>query len=289
MDKRTWINIGLLVFIAILSAILLYPSEQGEETLPRLSNIDADSITRIEIIRKDLDDFIFSKEGDTWHMLSPLQYKANVARINAMLRILNVESHSQLNPAEIELARFELSNPRVIVKLNDHVFEFGNTDAIDQRRYILFNDKIHLTNDSLYPQLTTNAAFYADTKLLPINLEINSIKFADQELKLNNDQWQIEPIIDISPDQLKRIAFNWKNAVAISVSKYAEPQLESLITVSSTNNDIIEFVIVSTEPHLILGRKDIGIQYHMGSDETEKLLPKENPEPAIPSEITELQ
>jgi hypothetical protein len=74
---------------------------------------------------------------------------------------------------------------------------------------------------------------------------------------------------------LKRIIFNWENASAISADKYepvesSEP--ESVIKISSNNNESIRFVIVSSEPHLILGRKDLGIQFHMGSDETEKLL-----------------
>lgn len=286
MDKRIWINVGLLAFIVLLSAILFYSGEEPEQELPRLSTIDRNSINQIEIIRKDLDDFIFNKEGETWAMRSPLQYKANNARINAMLRMLKAESHGQLNPAEVELKRFDLADPVITMKLNDHEFKFGNTDAIDQHRYVMFNNSIHLTNDFLYSQLTTNAAFFADTKLLPIDLEIGSIRFPDNQIDLVEGQWQMQNLIDINPEQLKRIAFNWANALAISVSRYAEPETESLITVSSTNDDTIEFVIVSIEPHLILGRKDLGIQYHLGSDEADKLLLKENQDSGIPLETT---
>ena len=81
-------------------------------------------------------------------------------------------------------------------------------------------------------------------------------------------------LMDIKPEQLKRIVFAWKNAVAISVSKYDTPETELPIVVSSSSGITIRFIVVSTEPHLILGRKDVGVQYHLGSDEADKLLIK---------------
>jgi hypothetical protein len=275
VDKRLWINIGLLGFIVLLSIIALNSGEETNQELPRLSNISQNEIVQIKVLRKDLDDFEFNKQNETWQLSSPKQFRANSARINAMLRMLNVESYGQLNPADVDLMQLGLAEPIVIMKLNNHEFKFGNTDAIDQRRYVLFDGKIHLTNDSLYQQLMTNAAFFADPELLPENFKINSIQFPENKIESINGQWQLKTLMDISPDQLKRIIFSWENASAISVDKYepvesSEP--DSIIKISSNNNESIRFVIVSSEPHLILGRKDLGIQFHMGSDETEKLL-----------------
>lgn len=275
MDKRLWINIGLLGLIILLCIIVLNSGDEAKLELTRLSDIDQNEIVQIKVLRKDLEDFEFNKQNETWQLSSPKQFRANSARINAMLRMLNVESYGQLNPADVDLMQLGLAEPIVIMKLNNHEFKFGNTDAMDQRRYILFDGKIHLSNDFLYQQLMTNAAFFADPKLLPENFKINSIQFPENKIESINGQWQLETLMDISPDQLKRIIFNWENASAISADKYepvesSEP--ESVIKISSNNNESIRFVIVSSEPHLILGRKDLGIQFHMGSDETEKLL-----------------
>jgi len=275
VDKRLWINIGLLGLIILLCIIVLNSGDEAKLELTRLSDIDQNEIVQIKVLRKDLEDFEFNKQNETWQLSSPKQFRANSARINAMLRMLNVESYGQLNPADVDLMQLGLAEPIVIMKLNNHEFKFGNTDAMDQRRYILFDGKIHLSNDFLYQQLMTNAAFFADPKLLPENFKINSIQFPENKIESINGQWQLETLMDISPDQLKRIIFNWENASAISADKYepvesSEP--ESVIKISSNNNESIRFVIVSSEPHLILGRKDLGIQFHMGSDETEKLL-----------------
>ena len=282
MNKQTWINIGLLGFIIILASYLLLSEKPDEEELPLVSTIDGNNIDKIEITRKGLDNFSFEKEEADWFMRSPLTFKANNARINAMLRLLKSESHAQLDPGQNPLERFALADPDIIMKLNEYEFRFGNTDAIDQRRYVLFNNTIHLTNDFLYQQLTTNAAFFADTKLLPEGFKINAIQFPDNELNKFDDQWQLQKLMDISPTQLQRLVNSWENAVAVSASVYKAPETESFITVSGADESILKFVIVGTEPHLILGRKDLGIQYHMGSDEADKLLLKENPpiEPA---------
>jgi uncharacterized protein DUF4340 len=271
VDKRLWINIGLLAFIILMSVVLINTEEEIQE-LPRLSTIDHNDIIQIQVLRKDKEDYIFSKQGEAWQMNSPQQFRANISRINAMLRILNIESHSQLDPAKTDLKAIGLTDPAVVMKLNDHEFKFGNTDAIDHHRYVLFNGKIYLTNDFLYHQLMANTEFFADTRLLPEKMELNSIQFPENKIELIDGQWHVSPLLNISPDQLKRIVSNWKNSSAISTSKYEAPETESIIKISSADNVSIQFVIVSTEPHLILGRKDIGIQYNMASDEARKLM-----------------
>jgi hypothetical protein len=233
VDKRIWINVGLLVFIVVLFVVVFVPEKNTEQDLPLLTNIDSNDIVKIEV---------------------------------------------HLNPAEVELARFELTDPVIAIKFNDYIFQLGNTDAIDQRRYVLFNNMINLVDDSLYQQLTTNAAFFADPKILPVNFDISAIDFPENRLELVDDQWQMHSLMDIHPDQLKRIIFNWNNASAISVAKYAAPEIAASIIVSSARGDNITFEIVSTEPYLILGRKDLGIQYHLGSDEGENLLLPKTPD-----------
>ena len=246
--------------------------EEPVKELQRLSTIDKNSINKIQITRKELDDFQFEKNENNWLLVSPQKYRANEARINAMLRMLEAESHTQLNPSDVDLTQLGLDDPIITMKLNNHEFIFGNTDAIDQRRYVLFEGNIHLTNDFLFQQLTTNAAFFADPDLIPDDFKVASIEYPENTLKQIDGQWQLQTIMNIKPDQLRRIPFNWENAQAISAEPFTEPEQASIIKIASNNNETVQFVIVEKEPHLVLGRKDLGIQFHMGSDETNKLL-----------------
>jgi hypothetical protein len=118
----------------------------------------------------------------------------------------------------------------------------------------------------------TNATFFADNQLLFKNIEINSIQFQKNKMELIDDQWQLQVPMDISPDHLKQIVFAWKNTSALKVTKYDPPEKETFITISTTKNETIKFVVISIEPYLVLGRKDIGIQYSIGNDEAKKLL-----------------
>ena len=107
-------------------------------------------------------------------------------------------------------------------------------------------------------------------------MKIDAIQFPSNRMELINDNWQTQKLIDMEPEQLKKIVFSWNEATAVSVSKYMKPVKKSSITVSSSDGITIKFFIVSTKPYLILGREDIGIQYHLGNDESEKLLLTEN-------------
>lgn len=273
--NKLWINIGLLGLTIVLTVFVLSGGKETKKVI-HLSTIDKNSINQIQVIRKDLDNFQFEKKDNGWFLTSPQQYRANSARINAMLRMLEIESHAQLNPADVDLKQLGLEDPIVTMKLNDHEFQFGHTDAIDQRRYVLFQNKIHLTNDSLYQQLMTNAAFFADPDLIPDDFKISSIEYPNNTLEYVGEQWQLQTLMDIKPGQLKRIPFNWENALAISAEPFKQPEDAATIKINSTENKQIQYVIVEKEPHLVLGRKDLGIQFHMGSDETSKLLLIEN-------------
>ena len=272
MNKRVRLNIGLLVFIILLSSAILMPHDEVNQVLPRLTTIDQKDIFKIEVLRKNIDNFKFNRKKESWYMLSPIKFLANTTRINAILHILASESHGQLNRNAVDLARFNLIDPAITLKLNDHLFEFGNTDAIDARRYVMFNNKIHLIDDLLYMQLMTNATFFTDPKILPTDMNIDAIQFPSNRMKLINRNWQTQKLINIKPQQLEQIIFSWNNATAISVSTYIAPETKPSITISSSDGITIKFDIVSTTPHLILGREDVGIQYHLSNDESEKLL-----------------
>ena len=276
MSKHAKINLALAVIIIILLLVSTSVDKEPVIKKVRVSDIDPGSISEITVSRLDKADLVFKKVDDSWQMQSPLQVQANTARINAMLRLLNSESHNQLNPEEVELARFELDTPAVSLQLNDHVFQLGNTDGIDQRRYVLFAGTIHMVNDFLYAQLVSNPGFFADPRLVAEGKNITAIAFPENVFTLVDGEWQMQTLMDIKPDQLKQLAYSWENALALSVSSYEQPAQDFPISITTSDNETLVFDIVSTEPHLVLGRQDLGIQYHMGSDEAQKLLLQEN-------------
>ncbi len=278
MNKHVHINLALLAIIVILLLVVTTSTNDDETTkLKRVSDIDPKTITSIKVIRKDKPTLEFNKQPAGWRMQSPLQFRVNTARINAMLRILGTESHSELDPDQVELARFELDDPAITLQLNGYVFKFGTTDGIDQRRYLLFNNRIFMVNDFLYAQLDSKPGFFADTRLVAEDKTITAITFPENRFELVDGNWEMQQLMDIKPEQLKELAFSWKNAEAISVSSYQQPQQEFPITITTADKQSMTFNIIATSPYLILGRKDLAIQYHMASDDAAKLLLQDAP------------
>jgi len=264
VNKRIWINIFLFVVVILLSIIILSEKDKIEEELPSLSTIDPNNISKIEVLRKNLETLSFSKNEDEWKIDSPLQFQANSARIKSILNILTTKSYKTFNLNDI--SQFDLRSPRVILKLDKDNFSFGTTNPIDQKRYILFNETVHLIDDYLFPQLMVNAFFFVDTKLLPKNIDISSIEFPDNKFQKDNDKW-VSSTNKYNEEEIIKIVSKWDKAIAVSVSEYKKGEDEGMVSVQALSGEKINFIIVKTGPYLILGREDIGIQYTLGGDD----------------------
>ena len=271
MNQRIWINISLLVVIFVLSVIIFFNKNEIEDELLPLSSINPKSIININVQRKNLDNLFFSKSDGVWNMITPLQFQANSARIESILKILETKSYKQFNLDEVDIAQFALRSPAVILELNENKFSFGTNNPINQRRYILFNKKIHMIDDFYFSQLTTNVAYFAETKLLPDKTNIISIQFPEYTIRLNNGKWQAS-IPEYDEEKVKQIINKWKEISAISVSRYEKQEGQKTITINSLSGQEINFAIVTTAPYLILGREDLGIQYNMGMDDAKQMF-----------------
>lgn len=163
MKKYTKINLGLLTVITgLILVLLLTKTDQQPESQVTVSAIDKQSITEISIRRNDQQDVVIDKLDDSWRMVAPEHARANDTRINTILSLLSARSYTQLNADDTDLARFDLVNPAVTLTLNQYKFQFGNSNPLEGRRYLLFQDRIHLIDDGLYQQLLQPAIFFID-------------------------------------------------------------------------------------------------------------------------------
>ena len=265
MNQRIWINIFLLVVIISLSTTIFFKKDKINDEFIILSNIDPNNIEKIEIQRKALDTLSFNKKEGEWYIDLPFKFRANPNRIESILNLLTTKSYKKLKLDEVDIAQFDLRDPRVILTLNNYEFSFGTTNPIDQKRYILFGQEIYLTNDFLFPQLMVSFEFFLETKLLPDNINITSIKFPQYEIQKNDNKW-VSTKTDHSEEKIKDLVSKWEKATSLSISKYEKKDSKGIVSVQTYSGKKINFSIIETEPYLILAREDIGIQYNMGID-----------------------
>lgn len=144
----------------IASFLMLTGKDELANEPARVTNIAEENIDLITIKRKGQDDIIFTKHQNIWQMTSPKTAAANNTRINAMLHILQTRSYAQLYVEVPGLNQFDLLNPAVTLQLNDHEFFFGGTNPLEHRRYLQFEDTVHLINDGLFHQLQQPPDFF---------------------------------------------------------------------------------------------------------------------------------
>ncbi|MFT5425187.1 MAG: hypothetical protein ACI9ZT_000108 [Gammaproteobacteria bacterium] len=267
MPLRLLVNFVLLFSVTGLAVFLI--TDKDKEIVVEeitLTDIDPESIHVIRIERRDLDGIIFQKQDDHWDMQSPFNLPANPSRIKVMLKLLQAHSYDHFSAADNDLTPFMLAVPAVSIILNDTRIAFGDTNQLEEKlRYVLIKETVHIINDSLFHQLQASATFFLDSKLIPRDAEIKAIQLPELNIKKSEDG-------KLSGTH-HQIINAWNQAESISVRKYEEIEPIDTIKLELTSGEIIEFVIVSNRPNLILARPDKGIQYHISSAASDNLFP----------------
>ena len=279
MRSRLLLNIALFIVAVGLTVFLISTGDEEAETPAiQLTDIDPAGITEIAITRRDRGEILFRKEGGAWLMTSPLAHRANVFRMNALLKLPGTRSYARFSAVEAELARFRLEAPEVIVSFNDTPIMFGDTNPLSGQRYVLAGDTVHLINDSFYLQLMAPAASFLDTRLLPESAEITALSLPGYEISKPGGTWTIEPPEGISADQITAIINAWRDAEAITLREYEAAEDHGTIRIELAGGDTIRYLMTGAPPGLILANPDLGLQYHLSDYDAERLFPKKGDE-----------
>lgn len=276
MPRRLLINLVLL-FCVIGLAVFLGTNKEQEIIEPdvTLTDIYPDSIHRIHIERRDLDDIIFQKQDDHWHMQSPFNLPANPSRIKVMLKLLQAHSYDHFSAPDNDLTPYMLAVPAVSIVLNDTRIAFGDTNPLNKKlRYVLVKDTVHIINDSLFHQLQTSATFFLNQKLIPPGATIKAIHLPELTID-NTDSGKVT-------GAHQQIIKAWMHVESVYVGKYEEIEPIDTIKLELTSGEIIEFIILSARPNLILARPDTGIKYHIGNLDSDSLFPTKPKTESVP-------
>ncbi|MBI2993535.1 MAG: hypothetical protein HYY48_05080 [Gammaproteobacteria bacterium] len=278
MRRRLLANVVLAVAVAVLAAGLLLTPEPVPEAPPPLTDIAPDSIHRIRIERANDVPMNFERRDMRWVMSAPVSAPAYPARIESVLGLLYEPSHARLSIPAGERARFMLDAPPVSLYFDEHRFDFGDIEPLEARRYVLYSGQVHLIADTLVFQLTQNAGFFIDPKLLAGDAPPQRIVYPQFTLADDNGSWRQEPDAGLAADRAKDVSLNWETARAITVQTPIEGTATGHIRIESGAGDPVEFDILSKDDNVILGRADLNVQYHLDAYTAEQLLLKQQVE-----------
>lgn len=275
MRSRLLLTLSLLIAVIGLALFLAYGgNKKPEHADVPLTGIAPDTIDHIRIIRNDQDEIRFEKQSGLWMMQHPFQLRASDIRINSMLKLLGAHSYAQYNSKGTQLSRFLLDKPQVSIEFNGAHIDFGDVSPLEERRYVLYNNAVHIINDVLFMQLQAPSYFFLNTRLLPEHATISTILLPGHAIRRQQGIWTVEPADHISADKIVELANAWRDADAITVSKYEDTTQHESVRIEFDKQEPIEFIIVREPPQLILARPDLGIQYHLGDYDAEHMFLK---------------
>ena len=262
MNNRILVNLGLFVFLSIIVIIFLNRNNNADINL--LTSINVSDINSIHIHKKQNDDIIFLKhKNNIWHMTKPYNIKAHQFRINTLLGLTQSPVDTLYNIESLDLSAYALEPPRARISFDQTDILFGKINPLNNKRYLLANNKMVLLNDQAYPLVSAQAASFVNLSLIPDDFNIKRIETPSTSIQFtNNSVWVSSNKNKLNADQIQSLIQHWKSAQAFAVHKYMPRKKLGKIKIS-TQTKSITFDITDDDPWLILALPEINIEYHL--------------------------
>lgn len=262
-SSRTLLNLGLVILLAGLAALAFI---DNSKPLPvsDFSLLKAADITNIQIKHKDIVTEI-NKRTNNWQISQPIAIEADEFRINAILAILSSHYGNHYDISEPDYKKFSLAPPLATLSLNHQLFSFGSTSPVNNKRYVLTNNKLFLLDDTFYPLIASGSKNLMRRYLFVSHTQLNKISFDDRSIFLNKKSgWQSDNQ-DIGPDALKKFIDNWLHIQAYAVTYAKAPYAGTAVTFTTIDNHIIKLLIQKTDFNTIVTNPELGLSYQFAS------------------------
>jgi hypothetical protein len=275
MKSRLWLNLILVVIVAILAALVYFkPGTHKPKASIKLTNRKAADIQSIKIERDGMPTVELARTGEAWQMITPQKLSADTSLVKTLLDSLDEDVSSSFPVKQTRLSQYGLDPPHLRLWLDGTEFDFGDTDPIHNNRYVKTGDTVYLTDSLLYFRANHSPLWWANKRLLPKDAHIVGLQLPDMTLTLKGIKWQLTPEDPaISSDAIQQLVDNWKNAQAIGTAKIGSGKPEGEVAIElAGDNQPVRFAILKSPDFLILARPDLGLEYELDSSQRSALL-----------------
>jgi len=276
MNSRLWLNIGLLGLVLVLGVAVWYESSQTPHaSSPPLTQLKPEAVNKIEIFRRDHDHLILTGHGDQWWMREPVRIAADRFQVENVLRVLGADSLAQFPAEGKNLAAYGLAEPEVRLRFNDTELAFGGMTPVDQRRYVLVGNTVHLITDMYALDLMADVPAFASRALVPESRQMVALSLPGVNIVKGNDgRWRATPEDKFGgADAVQALLDAWRSAQAIRVSLYEPAPTLGEVTIKLGGQDEnLRYFIVAEGKEGILSRPDVGLEFHLSGEQLDRLL-----------------
>jgi hypothetical protein len=274
VGQRTLINLALLLMVAGLALVIaLAPDEEPPLALELLSNENPRAVSRIRL-KQAADTTIELRRVDgSWRLVEPIGIAANDFRVQTLVQILEAPVHTRIDTTPRQLARFGLAPPRARILLDEKEVLFGDTEPIHGRRYLLYDGKVALVDDTFFSHVSSKAANYVNLALLGRDPDPQSLRLPGIRVYRDAGDWRLDSDGgNVDADSISMLVDAWRHAQATAVRPYEQSlDWNDVIRIELADGEL-RFDLAHTRYEVILGRPELGIQYHLTKGGGARLL-----------------
>ncbi len=275
ISSRTRINLYLLVVMGAIGAIIYLRPGKTPESLPTLTMLRAEDITRITVQRELKPEIKLELRETGWVITAPLEIDASMARVNTLLGLAAAPSLARYSARDRQLADFGLAPSLSSVILNTIPIHVGRIHPVNNRRYLLIDDTVHLVRDNLYDIYMAEPATYVSNRLVPAGRRLTHLRlpglYLVQDVKGGWSVQSGDPRLPVK--QITALIEAWEHATAQWVQPYEGQHTGAQISIQLDDGQTREFHITATAPQLVLAYPKLNLQYHLPAKLQAQLVP----------------
>lgn len=267
MRPRLLLNLLLLLGIGVLGTWFWLQPAFEEDRPESISPLNINAVQRLRIERPDQPTIELERRDRDWRVIAPLQADAEDSRVESILLLPLSASAGRFSASGANLEEFGLEPPQLTITYDSETFIIGDTSPLDEeRRYVLYDDDIHLFDARLYQRLNAPLNYYVNPSLTPTDSELTGIRLPGGQLHKSDGNWRAEP--DNLTHTPAITAGAWQRARASYVKQHDDNDAayDQSVSLEFAGHDPIRYRIVATDPQIILARPEQDLQYHLRAD-----------------------
>jgi hypothetical protein len=276
---RSWLSLLVLAaVVAGLGAWVYQKPKPGESQTYALSATKPAAVTRARLERTSVTEagattaaIVLERRDGEWRMSEPYPARADAFQVERLLSILEARSTVRYEAGDAE--RFGLVTPMAVLKADGETFAYGAINTTTREQYVMTGGKVYVVPLNYAATLPRSVEALLSKKLLGTDEVPVRFDLPDFTVALEEGTWAVAPIAsEAGPDERNTWVAAWREASALTVTRYAGPAPEQEISVVLKDGRTIVLGIAQREPDVVLVRKDEGIAYQFFADAGRKLL-----------------
>jgi len=274
MRNRLWLNLGLVVVVAGLTAVMLLDTGDEDKAKPPITQLSADEISTVELRFPEDDTIRLEKSDSGWRLTAPIEGRAEDSEVKTLLGIVEKEPARTYLVAEMDLGEVGLAPPKQTLVFDDTEIALGDTDPVERKRYARVGDTVYLIDSPTQMAVDADYSDLVARRLVPQDVQMARIQLPDFTLtRQETGGWAVTPdSADRGADAAQKTVNAWERARAMWMKPAGEKAAQGAVVIETEDGTSHRFEIVARKPQLILRSPALGVKYHVSASQAAPML-----------------